>query len=415
VVYSTYHGGSDSDSGESVAVDSSGNAYVAGGTSSTDFPTANAFQPRNGGASDAFITKFNASGGALIFSTYLGGSSSDRATGIALDSDNAVYVAGIAASANFPTVQPLQATPNTNGGFVTKFNAAADGLIYSTSIGPPLVAGIAVDRQGNVYTTGSVVDRLKLNTGCCLTDAFVIVISELFARTYFPQVAVGGGFSTTLTLTNTGATEASGKLIFTDQQGNPMIVQGSLSNASTASTGSSFPIMIPAGGTTWLAVTALDPAAVSTLGWAQLDASGGSVSGVATFQRLSDGTLKAVAGVFATEPLYYATIPVDNDDKESRFTGYAIANPNTYEIRIKLGSVNETGQFLADDRVIRLAPRQQLARFLHEDFPARVNFKGSMVLRSQALGAFVVVALVENRGQFTVVPVIRGKSTEIPN
>ena len=307
---------------------------------------------------------------------------------------------------------------------MTKFNAAGDGLIYSTSIGPPLVGDVAVDRRGNAYTTGSVIDRLKLNTGCCLTDAFVIVISELFARTYFSKVAVGGGFSTTLTLTNTGATEASGKLIFTDQQGNPMIVQGSLSSAtappqappSDASTGSSFPIMIPAGGATWLAVTALDPAGITTRGWALLETSGGSVSGVATFQRVSDGILKAVAGVFAAEPLYYATISVDNDDKESRFTGYAIANPNSYETKIKLGSVNETGQFLSDvDRVITLGPRQQVSRFLHEDLPARVNFKGSVVLRGQALGAFVVVALVENHGQFTVVPVIRGKSPEIPN
>ena len=78
LVYSTYLGGGDSDHGESIAVDSAGNAYVTGSTLSTDFPTVNAFQSTFGGGNsgesgDAFVTKFNAAGSALVYSTYLGG------------------------------------------------------------------------------------------------------------------------------------------------------------------------------------------------------------------------------------------------------------------------------------------------------------------------------------------------------
>src|SRR6266700_631162 len=97
LVYSTYLGGSNGDSGNGIAVDSSGNAYVAGTTYSTDIPTANAIQSANpqGQCSDgnsnypcgvAFVTKFNAAGTALVYSTYLGGGSGDGASAIAVDS-----------------------------------------------------------------------------------------------------------------------------------------------------------------------------------------------------------------------------------------------------------------------------------------------------------------------------------------
>ena len=77
LVYSTYLGGSGNDYGNGIAVDGSGNAYVTGSTESTNFPTANPLQASNGGSSDAFVTKINAAGSALVYSTYLGGSGSD--------------------------------------------------------------------------------------------------------------------------------------------------------------------------------------------------------------------------------------------------------------------------------------------------------------------------------------------------
>jgi hypothetical protein len=139
LVYSTYLGGSVSDSGSAIAVDSSGNAYVAGETSSSNFPTANPLQAqlRGVGVSNAFATKLNAAGSALVYSTYLGGSGGDAGYGIAVDSSGNAYVAGYTDSSDFPTANPLQAhlrgtCSNCRNAFVTKLNPAGSALVYST-------------------------------------------------------------------------------------------------------------------------------------------------------------------------------------------------------------------------------------------------------------------------------------------
>jgi hypothetical protein len=93
LTYSTFLGGSGADQSRGIAVDASGNVYVAGGTTSTNFPTANPRQPANAGGEDAFVAKLNPQGTALIFSTYLGGSGTDFATGVALDNAGSLYLA----------------------------------------------------------------------------------------------------------------------------------------------------------------------------------------------------------------------------------------------------------------------------------------------------------------------------------
>jgi hypothetical protein len=108
--YSTYLGGSGDDGGFDIAVDSSGNAYVAGYTFSTNFPTQNPYQDSKGGDVDAFVTRLNISGSTLEYSTYLGGSSYDYGIGIAVDSSGNAYVVGHTASTNFPTQSPYQGT-----------------------------------------------------------------------------------------------------------------------------------------------------------------------------------------------------------------------------------------------------------------------------------------------------------------
>src|SRR6202040_1100021 len=108
LLYSTYLGGSGGDVGSGIAVDSSGNAYVTGSTSSNNFPTVSPFQGATGGAGDAFVTKLNAAGAGLLYSTYLGGSSNDDGSGIALDSSGNAYVTGSTNSMNFPTANPFQ-------------------------------------------------------------------------------------------------------------------------------------------------------------------------------------------------------------------------------------------------------------------------------------------------------------------
>ena len=111
-------------------------------TSSIDFPTKNALQLASGGNSDAFVTKINAAGSALVFSTYLGGSFDDFGQSIALDSARRVYVTGKTLSANFPTKNALQATLNGSANaFVTKISAAGGALVYSTYLGGSQVDG----------------------------------------------------------------------------------------------------------------------------------------------------------------------------------------------------------------------------------------------------------------------------------
>jgi Bacterial Ig-like domain (group 3)/Beta-propeller repeat len=159
LVYSTFLGGSGQDFGVGIALDHAGNAYVTGGTGSTDFPTENPLQGSNGGGFfDAFIAKLNPSGSALVYSTYLGGSEDDYGEGIAVDGARRAYVTGETTSSNFPTRHPLQAAYGGGGDvFVAKINTAGSALVYSTYLGGTgFEQGnfIAVDRAGNAYISG---------------------------------------------------------------------------------------------------------------------------------------------------------------------------------------------------------------------------------------------------------------------
>src|ERR1700686_4695644 len=160
-VYSTYLGGSGDDRGYGIAADSAGNAYVTGGTGSADFPvTPGAFQPVcNGTCSDAFVTKIDSAGTALVYSTYLGGSGNDQGNSIAVDSTGNAYVTGYT-SGDFPTKNPIQAA--YGGGhydaFVSKLNPTGSALAYSTYLGgtgTDTGNGIAVDSLGYAYVIGT--------------------------------------------------------------------------------------------------------------------------------------------------------------------------------------------------------------------------------------------------------------------
>jgi len=159
LAYSSYLGGGDEDVGLGAAVGASGNAFVSGSTSSSNFPTANALQPSNAGDADAFVAKVDPAGTALTFSTYLGGTGEDRGARIALDSAGSAYVTGVTASADFPTVDPIQAS-NAGGTFdifVAKLDGTGSGLVYSTYFGGSDIdqgSGIAVDQRGDAYITG---------------------------------------------------------------------------------------------------------------------------------------------------------------------------------------------------------------------------------------------------------------------
>ncbi len=159
--YSTYLGGSGTDESYAIAVDGDGNAYVTGRTQSLDFPTSGSIYGTSAGDFDVFVTKLNAAGSALVYSTYLGGSEVDRGYGIAVDGSGSAYVTGVTWSdANdFPTVNAIQPTHGgySVDGFVTKLNPAGSALVYSTYLGGSRDEGpsdIAVDSTGSAYVTG---------------------------------------------------------------------------------------------------------------------------------------------------------------------------------------------------------------------------------------------------------------------
>lgn len=180
MVYATFLGGNGTDAGKGIAVDVSGDAYVAGSTTSDNFPTANALQATRQGRQDGFVTKLNASGTALAFSTYLGGSMDDSANAIAVDTQGSAYVAGETYSSNFPVKNAFQPTKSgyllTNSSlgnaFVAKLLPGGDGFAYASFLGGEICTrycysvfnafqirgdvayGIAIDDVGHAYVTG---------------------------------------------------------------------------------------------------------------------------------------------------------------------------------------------------------------------------------------------------------------------
>ena len=219
LVYCTYLGGSNYDGGVGIAVDVSG-AYVTGVTFSSDFPTASPLQATRGGGGDAFVTKLGPGGSALVYSTYLGGSGFDSASGIAVDASGNAYITGFTDSTDLPTAAPLQAASAGSGdAFVAMLNGAGSALVYSTYIGGSNYdrgQGIAVDASGRAHVTGQTgsanFPTLKpyATAGGGNSDAFVSTLSPVGSLVYSTYLG-GSGFD-------------RGSAIATDGAGNAVIV-----------------------------------------------------------------------------------------------------------------------------------------------------------------------------------------------
>jgi len=228
VVYSTYLGGSAADYGQGIAVDTNGDAFVTGFTSSTDFPMAHALQSTNAGAYDAFVSELNPAGNGLIYSTYLGGSSYDAANSIALDTNGNAILTGYTESTNFPLAHAAQ---KTNGGetdvFVTKLNTNGSALVYSTFLGGSQTenvedyfnepfGSVAVDLAGNAYVTG-----LTYSTNFPVTNAFQGVMSNFYRTAFVAMYTPSGALVRSTFL---GGSEAeSGNAIAVDSKGDVFV------------------------------------------------------------------------------------------------------------------------------------------------------------------------------------------------
>ncbi|NIM16941.1 MAG: hypothetical protein GTO45_33655 [Candidatus Aminicenantes bacterium] len=245
LVYSTYLGGSDYEICTGTAVDSSGNVYVTGYTSSKDFPTANPFQENikisaGGIVQDVFITKLSPSGNTLVYSTYLGGYWYEYSGGIAVDSSGHAYVAGTTASEDFPTENPFQENLRKidegyyEDAFITKLSPAGDTLVYSTYLGGSGyedVGGIAVDSKGYAYVAGLTPSEdfptenpYQSNLNQPFSDAFVTILAPSGSRLVYSTYLGGSEID-----------EAAG--IAVDARGNAYVT------GSTTST--DFPVMNP--------------------------------------------------------------------------------------------------------------------------------------------------------------------------
>jgi len=150
--------GTGSEQGNSIAVDSSGDAYVGGQSSSANFPTVNPVQSSLTGYTDAVVFELNPAGNALLYSTYWGGNNNTYGYGLALDSSSNIYVCGFTSSSNLPTVNPFQAALGGNyNGFVFKLNSAGSAVVFATYLGgsnTDSATGIAVDSAGSAYVAG---------------------------------------------------------------------------------------------------------------------------------------------------------------------------------------------------------------------------------------------------------------------
>ena len=241
--YFAFVGGSDGDDdGRAIATDASGNVYIAGSTTSTNFQTASPFQPAAGtpdpdlGLSDAFVTKLNPAGNTLVYSTYLGGTNDDDANSIALDSSGSVIVVGSTAStSDFPTTAgAIRRTCNVASGgacrdaFIAKLNAAGSALVYATYLGgtgDDEANGVAVDVAGNAYVTGQTTStNFTTTAGAFSTDStaggFVTKLSPSGAVVYSTYFGAGAG-----------TTEP--RAIAVDSSGNAYITGRSPSSATT--------------------------------------------------------------------------------------------------------------------------------------------------------------------------------------
>jgi hypothetical protein len=203
--YSTYFGGAGGTFGRALALDSTGRPVIAGNTFAATLPVVGAFQPALGGGEDAFVTKFSANGLALVFSTFLGGSESESISGLGLDSSDNVYVSGFTYSANFPTNKAVKLfTDAGRNAFVSKLSANGASLLYSTYLGAGLdndllgypnfygdngvqieVGGFAVAPSGRVLLTGTtqgtdspLLDPLMSTTSGSADDGFVTSLNS---------------------------------------------------------------------------------------------------------------------------------------------------------------------------------------------------------------------------------------------
>ncbi len=224
---------------------------------------------------------------------------------------------------------------------------------------------------------------------------------------YFPQIAIGGGYTTLFSISNTGSTNVnSGIIHLFNRAGLPLTA---VINANSPAAVSSIQFNLQPGASQVFAASPEDSSGTLNSGWALLETQGGEATATATFQRQVNGRLQSVAGVFGSTPSDVVVIPVDNNDSLARYTGFAVANPSDTSISIRLSVFDETGALVDESRPKPLNPlpgRNQIAVFLHEYVDATRKFRGSMKLVGDGGSTFAAVGLQQVGGLLTAIPVL---------
>ena len=239
LIFSTYLGGSNHDWGRGATLDSAGNIYITGGIWSEDFPTVNPLQSSQAGVHDILIAKLSSDGQELLYSTYYGGSNSERGRSIVLDSDGNIYITGPTWSQNFPVKNAYQAKRGDNGGnaaqdaFVMKLSPNGQSVIYATYLGGTSsdeANDVTCDSEGNAYVTGDTSSSDFPTTSGAYDTTFGGNIEGEYGNTdvFFTEYSADGQkmlYSTYLG----GAGDDRGYEVLLDNQGGIVIAGGTTS------------------------------------------------------------------------------------------------------------------------------------------------------------------------------------------
>jgi Beta-propeller repeat len=414
MIYSTYLGGAADDHGLSVAADTNGNAYVTGETKSTNFPTMTPFQPAFGGGTgvgDAFLSKIGPNGNSLVLSTYLGGALGDRGNAVAVDELNRPVVVGFASN-GFPLKNAFRNFEGQDA-FVTKFAADGGSLIYSVNLGglggdsasSVATLGTRVFVAGNTNRANfPVMEALQARSAGGTNEGFLSQLSEQ-GSLHFAQFANGVGTVSELLLTNSSMLAASQATVtFAGDDGNPLAINVSV----TANDGSQTPLGPVS--TVNAVVPPLGVVKIITNGAGVLTSGSASVTfdnplgGVVRFNLDPLGT----TGVGESRALQGFITPVR---RTAINTGVAVLNLESVSTGLRLTLRNRLGQQVPGGLVtLAMPPHGHLARFIDQLFPNAntANFEGTLTAEATTFDALIGATALELGslpGQFTTLPV----------
>jgi hypothetical protein len=383
-----------------MALDSNGYLYVA--ANGFDYPGFGyeEWDDRIFQVSPNGIITIIAGGGSVL----LGDGTSATAVeihpkGIDLDAQGNIYFADHGADGAHPVIFKI----TTDGiihaiaGNGTKGYGGDGGSAISAQLSDPY--GVTLDSAGSLYIADQGNARIRKVESATATKI----------TSYFPQLAIGGGWATLFTFTNTALSEASGNLTLRDSLGNPLQSEGQLTDSSGTANlldpVSSFAFSVPPGGSVSLLLPATGVSGAVTTGWAQLESMGGALSGMVTYEHAVGAKTDAIVSVPHTQAIQLAVIPIEMDKSSSKLPAYAIANPASQALSIALVLMSQDGTVAHDLGTINLGPGEQLARYLSQDL-AFDKFRGSLVLRGQNGQTFLTFAVLDKQGLLAAIPVI---------